>query len=278
MVNLFIFEKVLREKELFFKTIFDKEGLRQAIRDSIISIVIFGSLYGATMGVWSGSFVQILFSAMKLPLLLLISIAVVLPSYYVINLVIGGRESFMQLATLIFTGFSIVSTILLAFVPINLFFIITSPRDTISYLFMVFMTLAIFGFGCILTIIYLVECVQYLTTKNKGFITLRDMTPITATLVILAFVGTQLAWFIRPWYNTAPGFVRSEVSGNFYTNILSLIFKYPSIGLPFLLLMGILIFFVGGWVKRMYERLVLPPEVRTQSSSHPVDQAASSAD
>ena len=86
MVNLLLFERILRNKEEFYTAVIEKKGLTAIIRDATISLTIFGALYGATMGVWSWEPIQIVFSALKVPLLFLISIAVVLPSFYIVNL------------------------------------------------------------------------------------------------------------------------------------------------------------------------------------------------
>ncbi|MFX0084380.1 MAG: hypothetical protein ACFFAU_01800 [Candidatus Hodarchaeota archaeon] len=251
MVNLFLFEKILRNREEFYTILTEEKDLSAIIRDAILSIVIFGALYGATMGVWSWEPLQVVFSSLKVPLLFLISIAVVLPSYYVVNLTMGGRNSFFQLTSLFLSSFSIYTTILLAFVPVNLFFMITSPRDYDSYFFMVFLNLIIYGIGGMISTVFMVEGVQFQRKQKEKIITLKNLIPVTIALGTLAFIGTQMAWFIRPWFNYEPNFIRPEVYGNFYVAIFKIIFSRFYIGIIFLFLGALIMipFFI--WISRI---------------------------
>lgn len=253
MMNILLFERILRDKNAFYTSLAEKKGLFSIIFSAFMSIILFGFLYGATMGVWSWKPPQIFFSALKIPLLFLVSIFVVLPSYYIVNLAIGGRDSFLQLTSLTLSSFSIMTTVLLAFLPVNLFFMMTSPRDPDSYIFMVFLNLVIFGFGGLLSIVYMVEGVRFLNRKNQGITTLKDLIPVTIALGTLGFIGTQMAWFIRPWFNFEPGFIRAELSGNFYVAIIQLIFSRPSFGILFLFVIAITSIPFIIWVMRILQ-------------------------
>ncbi|WP_455464207.1 hypothetical protein [Candidatus Hodarchaeum mangrovi] len=251
MVNLLLFERILRNKEEFYTALIEEKGIVAIIRDATLSIVIFGAFYGATMGVWSWEPFQIVFSALKIPILFLISIAVVLPSYYVVNLAMGGRNSFLQLTSLILYSLSIYTTILLAFVPVNLFFMITSPRDVDSYTFMVLLNLLIYGLGGLMTTVFMVEGVKFQRRTKEKMLTLKDLIPIIIALGTLAFIGTQMAWFIRPWFNYEPNFIRPEVYGNFYVAILKIIFTRFYIGSIFVFLGTIIMIPFIIWISRI---------------------------
>ncbi|MHA2104132.1 MAG: hypothetical protein ACW981_11955 [Candidatus Hodarchaeales archaeon] len=254
MVNIFLFERILRNKNQFYEALGEKKGLISIILNAVISITVFGALYGATMGVWSWEEpTQILFSFIKVPLLFLTSISVVLPSYYIVNLAMGGRNSFLQLASLVLSSFSIATTILLAFVPVNLFFMITSPRDTDSYFFMILLNLIIFGFGGLLSIVYMVEGVRYLSHMENNVTTLKDLIPVTVALGTLAFIGTQMAWFIRPWFNYEPNFIRPDISGNFYVAVIKIIFSRPYFGIIFLFIVGMIAIPFILWITRILQ-------------------------
>src|SRR5690606_34363676 len=67
----------------------------------VFMLVAFGSLYGAAMGsFWSGDAgvrpLQMLYSALKVPMLLVVTFALSLPSYFVINTLLGLREDFAE--------------------------------------------------------------------------------------------------------------------------------------------------------------------------------------
>ena len=257
MVNLLLFERILKNKEEFYGALKEEKALVTIIRDAVLSIIIFGALYGATMGVWSWEPFQIAFSSLKVPLLFLISIAIVLPSFYIVNLTMGGKNSFLQLSSLFLSCISISTTILLAFVPVNLFFMITSPRDTDSYFFMVLLNLIIFGFGCLISTVYMVEGVRFLGQCEEKTMTLKDLIPVAVALGTLAFIGTQLAWFIRPWFNYEPGFIRPERYGNFYVEIFKVIFSRFYIGMIFLFIAGLILIPFVIWISRILISLPL---------------------
>ena len=256
MLDIFLFERILRNREQFYRDIREK-GVLGVIAKSIILIAIFGVLYGATMGVWSWEIQQIIFSAIKVPLLFLISISVVLPSYYVVNLAMGGRSSFSQLAALYFSSFSISTTVLLAFVPVNLFFIITSPRDSDSYYFMVFLNLIIYGIGGLISIVFMIEGALFLNQHENSVTTLRDLIAVAVSLGILAFIGTQLAWFIRPWFNYEPNFIRPDITGNFYTEIAKFAFSRLYFGSGFFIIVALVAFPFLVWIIRKLHTIPL---------------------
>ncbi len=251
MVNLLLFERILRNKEEFYDILTKEKGITTIIRDATISIAVFGALYGATMGVWSWEPLKVVFSSLKVPILFLISLVVVLPSYYIVNLAIGGRNSFLQLTSLFLSSFSIYTTILLAFVPVNLFFMITTPRGTDSYFFMVLLNLIIYGLGGLISTVFMVEGVQFLNQRRERILTLKDLIPVTVALGTLAFIGTQMAWFIRPWFNYEPNFIRPELYGNFYVAIFKVIFSSLYIGIIFLFLAALIMIPFVIWISRI---------------------------
>src|SRR5438094_8180093 len=97
------------------------------------------------MGAYPGG-LQILYNIIKIPLLLLISLYVALPTYYVLDAFSRGDISLRQTAAVILSRFSIVSIVLLAFVPVNLFFILTPPgQGLLTYSFIVLLNVGLFA-------------------------------------------------------------------------------------------------------------------------------------
>jgi hypothetical protein len=107
------------------------------------------------MGAYPGG-VQILYSIIKIPLLMLISLYVALPTYYVLDAFSGGDISLRQTAAVILSSFSIMSIVLLAFVPVNLFFILTTPggQGFQTYAFIVLLNVGIFAIAGIAGLVY----------------------------------------------------------------------------------------------------------------------------
>ena len=66
-------------------------------------------------------------SAVKLPLLFLVTLAICLPTLYLFNLVFGARLSVRQSLALVMVAMTVTAMLALAFAPISLFFLITAP-------------------------------------------------------------------------------------------------------------------------------------------------------
>jgi len=192
------------------------------------------------MGIYGGGF-QILFSAIKVPMLLLVSLYVTVPSYYVLYSLLGGKRTIGQTVMLLLFGFTIMSTILIAFVPVNLFFILTSPKSPESHNFAVLLNIAIFTLGGFFALTYIVKGAETLYRGSS-----ENWKPaFILGSIILMFVGTQLAWVLRPFFNYYERFIR-PVSGNFYTAIVNLLTRSTSaIGTLLVVSLGVILI---GWL------------------------------
>jgi hypothetical protein len=141
------------------------------------------------------------------------------PSYYVLSSLFGGKRSFSQMIVLLLSGLTVMSTVLLALVPINLFFIFTTANATYStYAFLVILNVVIFALAGLFALTYL----------TRGFATLHsgiDWVPaFFVGSIIFMFVGTQLAWVLRPYFHYYPQFVR-PVESNFYIAMIELVIR-----------------------------------------------------
>ncbi len=172
------------------------------------------------MGIYAGG-LQILFAAIKVPVLLLISLYLTVPSYYVLYLLLGGKRTLAQTVTLLLFGFTIMSTVLMAFVPVNLFFILTTAKSPATYAFTVLFNIAIFTLGGFFALTYFIKGAKFLYREPY-----ENWKPaFLLGSLILMFVGTQLAWVLRPYFNYYPLFIR-PLESNFYTAVVELIARY----------------------------------------------------
>ena len=80
-----------------------------------------GFLYGAVMGAFGGfagqRLLQVLFSAMKVPLLILASFALTLPSFFVLNTLLGLRHDFALALRALLAGQAALAIVLAALSP-----------------------------------------------------------------------------------------------------------------------------------------------------------------
>ncbi|MBD3159528.1 MAG: hypothetical protein GF309_12115 [Candidatus Lokiarchaeota archaeon] len=172
------------------------------------------------MGIYAGG-IQILYDALKVPMLLLISLYVSLPTFYVLNAILGGDMTFRQVVVLFMISVTAMSTMLVAFMPVTLFFTITTPeRGFASYTFTVMLNVLIFTLAGLTAVVYLLSGFGYIHGENKRWIP-----GVLIGSCVLAFVGTQLAWVLRPYFNLSLRFIR-PLSGNFYVAILELLLRY----------------------------------------------------
>ena len=247
-------ETVLKNRRQLFANIHDKRYLTQYFVDFQIAIVIFAFIYGASMGLYAGG-IQILYSAFKIPILLFLTLYICVPTFYILDSLVGGVLSLRQMMTLLITGFTIMVTILFAFLPVTLFFLLT----TSEYAFIVLLNVAVFGLGGIGALMYFLQgynniytletepgpritdtgqcpsCDQpisptqtfcpscgtrFMRTPEKGF--QASSLPILIGCFTLIFVGNQLAWILRPYFHFYPSFIR-PLGGNFYTALLKLL-------------------------------------------------------
>src|SRR5438876_1232408 len=84
-------------------------------------IVVFGLIYGAAMGSYAATFgpsaLQILYSGIKVPLLLLATFVLTLPSFFVANTLMGLRRDFGEALRAIVATQAGLSVILASLAP-----------------------------------------------------------------------------------------------------------------------------------------------------------------
>ena len=207
--------KVFQDKESFFREI-DKKRSNQLIYKQIIIICLFGFLYGLVMGGYH-SFPQAISSGVKVMVLFLSALIICFPSFYIIQLVLGSKMPFRQMVIIILSGFVLASTITLSFAPIVIFFLITGD----NYHFLQLLHVGIFIFSGVFGLMLMVDALKYACEK-KSIYPQTGVTVFRVWIVILAFVGIQLSWNLRPFLGDKnEGFkLFRKYEGNFYTAVV----------------------------------------------------------
>ena len=151
-------------------------------------------------------------------MLLLISLYVSLPTYYVLNGILGGELSLRQMAVLFMVSVTVMAIMLIAFLPVTLFFTLTTPERTFAaYAFTVLLNVLFFALAGLTAVSYLLSGFRRIHGENK-----RWVPAMMVGSVVLAFVGTQLAWVLRPYFHVSFAFF-APPSGNFYIALFILI-------------------------------------------------------
>lgn len=188
---------------------------------SILMAAIYGAVMGAT-NLLQGSpmalnekLLLIVITALKVPVLYLVTLAIVLPPIYVSNAFVGARLPFRLVVALLLGSVAITSTLLASMATVSLFFSLTST----SYHFIKLLHVVFFVYSGLMGLDYL----------KRGIAAMRATTdrPTPGHLFLLwlllyMFVGTQLAWIMRPFVGSPnePFQVFRPRSGSFYESVL----------------------------------------------------------
>jgi hypothetical protein len=124
--GLLIIERILRDRQSIWQQIVDERELTPLTVSMLASSAAALACYGAVLGAFHGVLMA-LTSAVKLPLLFLITLAICLPTLYLFNLVFGAKLSVRQALALVMVAITVTSMLAVAFAPISLFFLITAP-------------------------------------------------------------------------------------------------------------------------------------------------------
>ncbi|MEU7943691.1 hypothetical protein AB0C50_03305 [Micromonospora taraxaci] len=121
-----VIERILRDRAGIWQQIVAEGDLNALTGRMLASSAIALACYGAVLGAFHSPLMA-LTSALKLPLLFLVTLAICLPTLYLFNLVFGARLSVRQSLALVMVAITVTSMLAVAFAPISLFFLITAP-------------------------------------------------------------------------------------------------------------------------------------------------------
>ncbi|MBI4646032.1 MAG: hypothetical protein HY738_05400 [Bacteroidia bacterium] len=122
-----------------------------------------------------------------------------------------------QVLIIILSGLVLTSVIILSFTPIVIFFQLTGG----NYHFLQLLHVAIFLFASIFGMKLMVDALKY-AYENKAIYPQIGVTVFKIWIFIMAFVGIQLSWNLRPFLcNRDEAFKWfRKYEGNFYTAIV----------------------------------------------------------
>ena len=213
----FDFFQSFHSNDAFYEKITNEAQLKSEIAKHLILVLIFSTIYGAIMGSYN-SFWQAVSSAIKMPVLILLIIVICFPAFYVIQTVLGSKLSLGQMMSIILSGFVFMTCIMVSFSTIVLFFMITGGNYNFLKLLhvLIIITAGFFGMRAI------VEALKY-SCEQKNIYPKTGVHIFRIWILILAFVGAQLSWSLRPFIGDkdAPFEVVRAKYGNFYIDVLS---------------------------------------------------------
>ncbi len=207
---------LLYYREAVFDKIHRAEDLGGMIRHYLFYSLLFGAIFGATLGFHTLHW-QILSGAFKIPFLLWGTLLVCLPALFTFNVLLGSKLSIAQTTAVLAMSTYLLTAILVSLSPIALFFIISTPSKE----FIILLTVACCALGGCFGVSLLWNAMGYLTLR-AGYA--YDSMIIKVWTLIYVFVGTQAAWLLRPFVGDPEHFfLLRKLGGNFYTGLWHII-------------------------------------------------------
>lgn len=156
--------------------------------------------YGAILGMAGGGW-QPFWAAIKLPLIILGSVLLCLPTFYVFNAILGANLRFWQAATAVLFTATGASIILIALAPIAWLFTVSTTEE--GWRFLALLHLAAAGLAALFGIRFLQVGGRYLAARqgsgrlfHRGF--------LACWCVLLLGVSFQMAYVFRPLMTDGP--------------------------------------------------------------------------
>ena len=149
-----------------------------------------GLIYGGVMGLFGGRVGQVAYSAIKVPLLLLATLVLSLPSYFVLNTLLGLRSDFAAAWRAVVASQAGLTIILVSLAPITAFWYASSSNYRLAILFNALM--------------FAVASAGAQGILRRGYKPLIASDPkhrwlLRTWIFLYAFIGIQMGWNLRPF-------------------------------------------------------------------------------
>ena len=160
---------------------------------------------------------QIVYSAVKVPMLLALTFSLSLPSFFVLNTLFGVRSDFREVLRALVACQAGLTIILASLGPYTVLWYASSADYEAAILF----NGLVFGFASVSAQLLLVGYYRPLIFHNR-----RHRWLLRIWVFLYAFVGVQMGWVLRPFVGSpaaAPQFVREGAWSNAYVVVARLI-------------------------------------------------------
>lgn len=192
-------------------------------------VLVGGGIYGAAMGsygwivgarTFSQQLPMMLFVALKVPLLFIITTSISLPSYFVINTILGLRSDFGNALRAILFAQAALNVGLCSMLGFTLVYYFSVPDSPRFYQSAVLFNAFIFGAAALVGQASMSRRYRPLCAKNPN-----HRFALFAWLLVFAMVGIQLGWTLRPFIGQPHAditFLRDEPFENAFLRLLGI--------------------------------------------------------
>jgi len=191
--------------------------------------MVLGPVYGIAMGSYAWvagertlieQVPQMIYSGVKVPLLIAVTVLISLPSFFVINTLLGLRDDFRESLTAIVSAQAGMIMILTSLFPLTLFAYVSTSHESFNYQLAILVNAAMFGLASVAAQILLRGYYLPLVANN-----VRHRWMIRIWITVYAFVGIQASYVLRPFIGnpeTPISFFRKGSFENAYVKVFEL--------------------------------------------------------
>ncbi len=212
----FEFFPTLQNREEFFDKITQESGAATRIISQYLMFCILAFLYGVVMGSYH-SVLQAVAAGGKVVVLFGLALVICFPAFFIIQYIMGSKLKLFQMVSIILSGFILTAAIMLSFAPIIVFFLLTGG----NYYFLQLLHIAVFVLSGVFGMKTIVDALKY-SCEKKNIYPQMGVVVFRFWVIIMAFVGIQLAWNLRPFLGDRgqPFELFREYEGNFYAALI----------------------------------------------------------
>ena len=212
----FDFLPTFQNKEGYFEKITGMEAAGRRIIHLYLLLILLSFIYGIVMGSYHG-YIQALVSGVKVPVLFTVVLIICFPAFFIIQFILGSKLKISQIISIVLSGFVLTTSIMVSFIPIVVFFLLTGS----NYYFLQLLHIGVFIFSGIFGMIIIIDALKF-SCEKKNIYPHTGVVVFRFWVVILAFVGIQMAWNLRPFLGDRgkPFELFRKYEGNFYTALI----------------------------------------------------------
>lgn len=206
----------LQDSDEFFNRMLSNDYRWQRIARQLALLAVLAFGYGIVMGVYH-SLAQAVASGIKVAVLFLLVLIICFPAFYIVQYILGSRLKLHQMISIVLSGFTLMLAIMISFAPILIIFLLTGG----NYYFLQLLHIAVFIVAGLFGMNAVVRALKY-SCERKSVYPQTGVAIFRFWVVILAFVGIQLAWNFRPFLGDRgqPFELFRDYEGNFYTALV----------------------------------------------------------
>lgn len=224
-----LIELLLKDRPGLYRQIHEQRDLQQMLPGLLLITLLSTSIVGAILGTYTGGW-QIVYVSFKLPLLMLLTLAVCFSSFWVWGQYFQTSMTGNQVATLALSSIATTSLLLLGLCPL-LWLVMgdgVTPTHSLSiqefhYHRAILILCATFGIAAVGGLRVLVKGVTTIVSQTGSIAKGRWMA--MTWVAMYGFVGLQMSWILRPylfhpWANGRPLTFLRGIEGSVYVSIL----------------------------------------------------------